>query len=154
MEKLQTSAAPQVPEDCYARTIETTDEVIGIVLKYSNIRITQSWFEENKVGLGAVIYDELGTDVMISNTIFVNNSATHYCNSICRFPGGIVYMSSQYKRTVKIYHSRFEENIGVAIIIHGDNTYTSEVSVIHSEFINNTVKGPQTRTTSGLLQSS
>ena len=44
------------------------------------IRITQSRFEGIKVGLGAVIYDELGSDVMISNTVFVNNSATHYCN--------------------------------------------------------------------------
>ena len=66
--------------------------MIGILINHSNIRITQSWFEGNKVGLGAVIYDELGSDVMISNTIFVNNSATHYCNRFCCFPGGIVYV--------------------------------------------------------------
>ena len=144
IEKLQTSATPQAPEDCYSRMIETMDEVIGILLKHSNIRITQSWFEGNKVGLGAVIYDELGSDVMISNTIFVNNSATHYCNRFCCFPGGIVYVNSQRRSTVKIYHSRFEENIGVAILIYGDNMYKSEVSIIHSEFINNTVKDTQT----------
>ena len=43
VEKLQTGAAPQVPDDCYACTIETImDKVIGILLKRSNIRITQS----------------------------------------------------------------------------------------------------------------
>ena len=78
VEKLQTSATPQMPQDCYACTIEITDEVIGILLQHSNISITQSLFEGNKVGLGAIIYDELGSDVTISNTIFVNNSAAHY----------------------------------------------------------------------------
>ena len=85
-EKLQISAAPQVPglEDYYACMIETMDEVIGILLKHSNIRITQCCFETNKIGLGAVIYDELGSDIMISNTIFVNNSATqHQRSSYC-----------------------------------------------------------------------
>ena len=37
VEKLQISDAPQIPEECYSRTIETTDEVIGILLKRSNI---------------------------------------------------------------------------------------------------------------------
>ena len=66
IEVLQTSAMPLVSESCYTGTIETTNVVIGILLKSSNIRITQSRFEGNNVGLGAVIYDELGSDVMIS----------------------------------------------------------------------------------------
>ena len=94
---------------------------------------------------------------MTSNTVFVNNSSTqYYCNSVCCFPGGIVYvsLSSQHRSTIKIYNSRFEENIGVAIVSHGDNTYTSEVGIIHSEFVNNTVKSPQTMIKLGLFQSS
>ena len=55
---------------------------------------------------------------------------------------------------MKIHHSRFEENIGVAILIYGDNMYKSEVSIVHSEFINNTVKDSQTRVALGLFQSS
>ena len=70
-----------MPEECFTCMIKTMDEVIGILLKHSNGSITQSRFEGNKVGLGAVIYDELGSDVTISNTIFSNNSATQYCNS-------------------------------------------------------------------------
>ena len=81
VEKLQTGAAPQAPEDCYARTIDTTKEVIGIWLKHSNISITQSRFEGNKVGIGAVIYDEIGSDLLISNTVFSNNSDAQYCSS-------------------------------------------------------------------------
>ena len=50
-----------------------------------------------------------------------------------------MYVSSQHSSTVKIYHSRFEENIGVAVIVARHGMYTNEVSIIHSEFINNTV---------------
>ena len=152
VEKLQTSAAPQAPEECFARTIETADEVIGILMKHSNISITQSRFEGNKVGLGAVIYEEIDSDVMISNTVFANNSATQYCYSFCCFPGGIVYVSSQHRSTVKIYHSRFEENIGVAVIVSRHSMYTSEVSIIHSEFINNTVNDTQRIVITGIYQ--
>ena len=146
IEKDQTSTAPQVPEDCYAGTIETRNAVIGVLLRRSNVRIIQSWFERNKVDLGAVIYDEYGSDIMISNTIFINNSATQYCNDYCCFAGGIVYVSKQHRSTVKIYHSKFEGNIGVAIMNHGDNTYTSTVSITHSEFIGNTVTVISSRT--------
>ena len=144
VEKLQTSAAPQVPEDCNARMIETMDEVIGILLKRSCISITQSRFEGNKVGLGAVIYDEFGSDITISTTIFINNSATQYYSSNCCFAGGIVYVSSQQGSTVKIYHSKFEKNIGVIILIYGDDMYISSVSIVHSEFVDNTIIGPRT----------
>ena len=63
-----------------------------------------------------------------------------------------MYVSSQQRSTVKIIHSKFEENIGIAVIIIGDNTYTSEVSIIHSEFINNTVNDPQQIGISGIIQ--
>ena len=142
VEKLNTSATPQaLPEDCSG--LETSSSVIVIILKSSNVRITQSHFEGNNVGLGAVIYDLFGSDIMISNTIFVNNTATQYCSGNCCFPGGIVYVNSwPYRSTVKIYQSRFEGNVGVAFIIYGDSTYTSEVSIIHSEFVNNTILEP------------
>ena len=143
---IETSATPQVPEDCYAGTIKTTDIVIGILLKRSSVKITQSWFEGNKVGLGSVIFDEFGSNIIIFNTIFVNNSATQYCNYNCYFPGGILHASRQHRSTVtvKLYHSKFEGNVGAVIIIHGDNTNTCAVSIIHSEFVNNTIIGPQT----------
>ena len=153
VETLQSGATPQtLPEDCFAGTIETSNVVIGILLKSSHVRITQSRFVGNRVGLGAVIYDKFGSDIVISNTVFVNNSATQYCNNDCCLPGGIVYVSRQHRSTVRICHSRFEGNIGVAIIIYGDNMYESEVSIIHSEFVDNTVIGPQTLIT-GIFQS-
>ena len=154
VEKLQTNATPQVSEDCYARKIETTNAVIGILLRRSNVTISQSQFEGNTVGLGAVIYDDFGSDIVISNTIFVNNTAEQYCSSYCCFPSGIVYVSGQHRSTVKIYQSKFEGNIGVAIIIYGDNTYISEVSIIHSEFVDNTAIGPQTSITGSFWSSS
>ena len=61
-----------------------------------------------------------------------------------------MYVSSQQRSTVKIIHSKFAENSGVAVIIHGNNTYTS---IIHSEFINNNVKD-STVLADGLLQTS
>ena len=139
------SATPQtLPEDCFGGTIEATNAVIGILLKSSNITITQSQFEGNKVGLGAVIYNQFHSDILISNTIFVNNTAAQFCSSNCCFSGGIVYASRQYRSrsAMKIYYSRFEGNVGVAIIIYGDNAYTSKVSIFHSEFVDNTIIGP------------
>ncbi len=81
--------------------------VIGILLRRSNIRITESQFERNNVGLGAAIYNELGSDVDIFNTNFVNNSAAQYCNNNC-FNGGNMYVSKN-RNTVNIYHSEFEK---------------------------------------------
>ena len=69
------------------------DEVIGILLKNSSFRISHSRFEGNKVGLGAVIYGEFSSDIIIFNTTFINNSATGYCTDHCCFTGGIVYVS-------------------------------------------------------------
>ena len=140
LEKLQTTATPQkLLEDCNAGTIETMDAVIGISLKQSTIEISQSQFEGNNVGLGAVIYDESGSDILIFNTIFVNNSASQYCNDYCCFAGSILFISKQYRSTVKLYHSKFEKNVGVAILSHGDTMHTSMISIIHSEFVANTI---------------
>ena len=84
VEKLQSSATPEnLPEGCVIGTIQTMDEVIGISLKNSSFRISHSWFEGNKVGLGAVIYDEFSSDIIIFNTTFINNSATWYCTDYC-----------------------------------------------------------------------
>ena len=143
VEKLQTSAGPQeIPQNC---VVGTVDAVIGILLRRSNIRITQSRFEGNNVGLGAVIYDAIGSDIIIFNSTFVNNSAAEYCNNDCCFAGGIVYMSKSQGSTVKLYHSKFEKNVGVIISVYsqGENVYTSTVSITHSEFVDNIVIGPR-----------
>ena len=150
VEKLQTSSTPQnLPEDCIV------DEVVGILLKNSGIRISHCKFEGNKVGLGAVIF---GSDIIIFNTTFINNSATWYCTDYCCFAGGIVYVSKSQGSNVQVYHSKFQYNIGVAICMysHGDknNVYTSTASIIHSEFINNTVTGPRKICNGVLLGSS
>ena len=148
VEKLQSSATPEnLPEDCIVGTIKTMDEVIAILLKSSSFRISHSQFEGNKVGLGAVIYGEFSSDIIIFNTTFINNSATGYCTDYCCFAGGIVYVSKPRGSNVKVHHSKFESNIGVAIFMHshGDkyNGYTSTASITHSEFVNNTVTGPR-----------
>ena len=128
VKKLQTSVASQVPDDCYAGTVETMDAVIGILLRSSNIRITQSQFEGNNIGLGAVIYDEFDSDITVFNTIFVNSSAAQYCNSYCCFTGGIVYTSKQHKNTLRLYHSEFEQNVGVVTLGHAkDNILYTKV---------------------------
>ena len=141
--KLQTSAGPQeIPQNC---TVGTVDVVIGILLRRSNIRITQSRFEGNNVGLGAVIYDAIGSDIIIIDSTFVNNSAAEHCNNNCCLAGGIVYVSKSQGSTVKLYHSKFEKNVGVVIFVYsaGENVYTSTVSITHSEFIDNIVTGPR-----------
>ena len=111
VKKIQTRATPQVPEDCFAGTIETMNAVIGITLKSSKVQIAQSRFKGNQVGLGAVTYDEFGSDMMISNTIFAKNTAAQYCSSHCCFPGAIVYVSRQHRSTVKIHHTDLRETL-------------------------------------------
>ena len=96
-----------LPEYCNATTSTTcTHGVIGILLKMSTIKITQSWFEGNNVGLGGVIYDEFNSDITIINTTFVNNSnsITNYNDII---PSGVVHANS--RSGVKIYDSKFAE---------------------------------------------
>ncbi len=149
VEVLQTSAAlEELPQSCIIGTtitIETTDAVIGILLRRSNVRITQSRFEGNQVGLGAVIYVAIGSDTVIFNTTFVNNSAAEHCIDHCCFAGGIVYVSKSQGSTVKLYHSKFEKNVGVAVFVYsnGENVYTSTVSITQSEFVDNRVTGPR-----------
>ena len=146
VEKSQTNAASQqeLPESCTVGVIETTDAVIGILSRRSSIRITQSWFEGNNVSLGAVIYDAIGSDIIIFNSTFVNNSAAEHCNSDCCFAGGTVYVSKSQGSTVKLYQSKFEKNVGVAIFLYslGENVYTSTASITYSEFIDNAITSP------------
>ena len=54
---------------------------------------------------GAVIYDEFGSNVIIFNTTFVNNSATKYSTDDCYSSsiGGIVRISKSYMSIWKIY---------------------------------------------------
>ena len=132
-------------ENCTATyyAISTIDRVIGISLNRSIIRITQSWFEGNNVVLGGVIYDEFGSDITISNTTFVNNSASdlfdvcfncdlNHCNITGDITDGIVYAHS-HGSTVEIYNSKFVENIGPGVVIIGDNC---NMIISHAKFIN------------------
>ena len=115
--------------------------VIGIFSSQSNVTISQSLFEENNVGFGTILYNELDSDITISNTIFANNSAMEYCSDHCCFSGGIVYAGESQGSTVKIEHCRFVQNImnqglGLAISSRGSN-----MEVLHSTFVNNTEFG-------------
>ena len=115
----------------------TVDRAIGISLTRSSISITQSWFEGNNVGLiGGVIYDEFGSDITIVNTTFINNSAGDFTCYCCNnFTSGIVYANG-HGNTVKIYASKFDQNIGM--LIFGDNC---NMLITHTKFINNTGSG-------------
>ena len=121
-------------------TTSTMDRVTGILLKRSTIIITQSCFEGNNIGhAGAITYDEFGSDIIIFNTTFVNNSATMCSTDNCSFVGGIVHISKSHNMImsiVKIYHSKFvQNNGGTAIIL----TFGVKMQVSNSKFINNTV---------------
>ena len=152
VEKLETSTKPQLPENCFEHTlsVETMSIVIVLLLKHSNIRITESLFTGNKVDLGAVLYSKFSNDTDIVNTIFVNNSAGQHCNDDCCFNGGIVY-ASENRKTINIYHSKFEKNIGMTFFCLGDNTYTSAVSIIHSEFVDNTTEDSRVLSRAGFV---
>ena len=134
-----TSDAPPDLDNCTAPdpVFSTIDRVTGILLERSSITITQSWFEGNNVDLtGAVIYDEFGSNVIIFNTTFVNNSATKYSIDDCYSSsiGGIVRISKSYKSTWKIYYSKFLQNSGgMAIVL----TFGGKMQVLNSNFINN-----------------
>ena len=119
IEKLQTSTKPQLPENCFERTLSVESMniiVIVLLLKHSNIRITESLFAGNKVDLGAVIYSKFGNDTDIVNTIFVNNNAGQQCNDDCCFNEGIVY-ASESRKTINTYHSKFEKNFGITFFL-------------------------------------
>ena len=118
-----------------AQIFSTMDRAIGISLTKSSISITQSWFEGNNVGpIGRVIYDEFGSDITIVNTTFINNSAGDFTCYCCNnFTSGIVYANG-HGNTVKIYASKFVQNVGV--LIFGDNC---NVLITHTKFINNDI---------------
>ena len=90
--------------------------VNGILLKSSNIRITQSRFEGNMVQFGALIYVESGSHVTIVHTTFVSNSASSL--SDCNITASIVYIIGN-GNTVNMNSCKFVENVGV--IIFGDD---------------------------------
>jgi hypothetical protein len=106
--------------------VSTAGKVTGIALRSSNVTITQSRFEGNNVGLnGAVISNELGSDIVIINSTFIKNSASlHYAS-------GIVHTSS-HGTSVKIYDSKFVQNEGV--ILCGENF---NILIAHIRFMNN-----------------
>ena len=151
VEKQQSSATQKLPDNCTTvciNTIASMDMAIGILLRRSSIRITQSWFEGNNVGLGGVIYGEFDSDITIFNTTFINNQATshrHCNNSYCFiYNGGIVHVNTEpqfinnsapfaavYTNLV-ISHSTFTNNSGEVL----DARYTN-VSIRHSEFVSN-----------------
>ena len=133
-----------LPEYCNAtKSTMCTHRVIGILLRTSTIKITQSWFEGNDVRLGGVIYDEFNSDITIINTTFVNNlnGITNYCN----VTSGIVYANSS-RSAVKIYDSKFAENIGVVIFGQHCN-----ILITHTKFINNSNTAHNTATKEPLL---
>ena len=151
VEKQQSSATQKLPDNCTTvciNTIASMDMAIGILLRRSSIRITQSWFEGNNVGLGGVIYGEFDSDITIFNTTFINNQAAshrHCNNSYCFiYNGGIVHVNTEpqfinnsapfaavYTNLV-ISHSTFTNNSGEVL----DARYTN-VSIRHSEFVSN-----------------
>ena len=109
-----------------------TDRTTGVLSRRSVVVITQSWFEGNSVGLGRVI-DNYDSDIMIFNTTFVSNSATKYCNYNCCSSGGIVAANGLQGSTMKIYDSKFVQNIGEIV-------YAADTNLIihYNTFINNT----------------
>ena len=151
VEKQQSSTTQELPDNCTAvciNTIASMDMAIGILLRRSSIRITQSWFKGNNVGFGGVIYGEFDSDITIFNTTFVNNKAAsyRYCNnSYCFiYTSSTVYVNTEpqfinnsapfaavYTNLV-ISHSTFTNNSGEVL----DARYTN-VSIRYSKFVSN-----------------
>ena len=102
--------------------------MVGILSRSSSIEISQSWFEGNNVGLGAVIYDEFGSNIKIVNTTFVNNNASTVTDDNITSTGGIVYTRS----LVKVYDSKFIQNSGVLVFGVSCNVF-----ITHTAFVNN-----------------
>ena len=109
-----------------------TERATGVLSRRSVIVIAQSWFEGNSVGLGRVI-DNYDSNIMIFNTTFVNNNATTYCCYNCCFTGSIVAANSLQNSTMKIYNSKFVQNIGEIVYAADTN-----LSIHYNTFINNT----------------
>ena len=63
-------------DHCYSieKIFSSVDRVTGITLRGSNVTITHSQFEGNNVGLiGAVIFIEFNSNLVIINSSFANN---------------------------------------------------------------------------------
>ena len=116
----------EVTDNCTTTTLNN-DRVIGILLRSSNIEITQSWFEGNSIGLGAVIYDELDSNVKIVNTTFIKNSAS--TSSDCNTTGSIVYVNN-HRSSIKVYNSKFVQNVGVLIFVGSGNMLITDTVFI------------------------
>ena len=123
-----TTISHSIEENCTSME-SNNDKSIGILLRSSNIEITQSWFKGNTVGLGAVLYDQFGSNIRIINSSFVNNIARSL--SHCNTTGGIVYANS-HKSSIKVYNSKFIQNTGVLVI-----GVSCNMLITHSAFINN-----------------
>ena len=141
IERVQTFHEFETSKDCKIATVDY--RMIGVLIRKSIVNITQSWFEGNNVGLGGVIYAEFGSELIIFNTTFLNNSAVEYCSSnySCCSTGGIVRANRLQGNTVKLYHNKFVQNVGVLILISGDSmvyaTYTNLI-ISHSTLSHNT----------------
>ena len=115
----------------------TTNKMAGIFMEGSSVSITHSQFEGNNVGLfGGLIVDELGSNVTLVDTTFINNRAESYANlryecNITSSKSSIVYANG-HGSTVKIHDSKFERNIGA--IIFGRNC---TMLITHTNFISN-----------------
>ena len=99
--------------------ISAVDTEIGILSRSSNISITHSRFEGNNVGLiGAVLYDKFGSDIVITNTTFINNSVNGlYVRYACRcfsdcnnITSGIVHISCHGNTIIaSLYEKKVQE---------------------------------------------
>ena len=132
---VESNTIQELPENCTTARINaifSMDMAIGILLRGSSIRITQSWFEENKVGLRGVIYSELGSNITIFNTTFVNNTGgVVHVNTEPQFINNSAPFAAVYTNLV-ISHSTFINNSGEVL----DARYTN-VSIRHSKFVSN-----------------
>ena len=98
----------------------------------SVIVVTQSQFEGNQIGSGSII-EYHDSNIIVFNTTFTNNSvATNCYYNICCVTGGIVCSRGIQRSVLKLYDTRFIQNIGVVIFTIGD-----EILLASCEFINN-----------------
>ena len=111
----------------------TNAKTIGILLRQSVIKIIQSQFEGNGIDLGAVIYDEVGSNITIINTTFINNSVSD--SSDCNARGSIMHTNG-HNTTMKIFNCRFIQNVG--LLLFG---VQSNMLITRTEFISNNYSG-------------
>ena len=84
------------------------------------------------MGSGSII-EYHDSNIIVFNTTFTNNSvATNCYYNICCFTGGIVHSRGIQRSVLKLYDTRFIQNIGVMIFTIGD-----EILLASCEFINN-----------------